>query len=139
MKKIELDCIVCPMSCHITVSMENDEICSVCGNTCPRGDTFARSEVIAPMRMVTTTVLIHNAVHPLLPVITSQNVLKSKIFDIMDVCKTVEVVAPIHVGDVICENVANSGAQLIASRSMEKRDLNVQSKDTSRHTKLEAV
>lgn len=139
MKTIELDCIVCPMSCHITVEMDGENICSVTGNTCPRGDAFARSEVTCPMRMVTTTLRIHNAVHPLIPVITSQNVPKSKIFDIMEVCKTLEVTAPIHAGDILCKNIAESGADLIASRTMEMETLHDRTEDSSRNIGLEAL
>lgn len=133
----ELDCIVCPMSCHIEVEMDDDVIVSVKGNTCPRGDAFARSEMTCPMRMVTTTLRIHHALHPLLPVITSQNVSKDKIFDIMDVCKTLEVDAPVRGGDVLCRNIAGSGADLIASRTMEMKNHNDRTEDTSRHIRVE--
>lgn len=117
----ELDCIVCPMSCHLEIKLENEEVISVEGNTCPRGKAFAMSELSCPMRMITTTIRVHDGLHPLLPVISSQNIPKSKIFDIMKVCKTLEVKAPIQVGDILVKNIADSGADLVASRSMEMR------------------
>ena len=55
-KKIELTCIGCPMGCPLTVTMENGAVASVTGNTCPRGDAYARKEVTAPTRIVTSTV-----------------------------------------------------------------------------------
>ena len=33
----ELICINCPMGCMLTAEVENGEVISVTGNTCPRG------------------------------------------------------------------------------------------------------
>lgn len=132
----KLDCIVCPMSCHLEVEMDGEHILSVNGNTCQRGDRFARSEVTCPMRMLTTTIRIHHALHPSLPVIISTNIPKTKIFDIMNICSTLEVHAPIQVGDIIVHNIAHTGADLLASRTMEMRNDSHESKNTSRHRGL---
>ena len=56
MEKRELTCIGCPMGCALTVELENGTVTAVHGNTCPRGDAYARKEVTAPTRIVTTTV-----------------------------------------------------------------------------------
>ena len=56
MKERELICIGCPMGCPIVVKMEEGKVISVTGNTCPRGDAYARKEVTDPTRIVTTTV-----------------------------------------------------------------------------------
>ena len=45
MEKRELICIGCPMGCPLTVEMNGTEVVSVTGNTCPRGDAYARKEV----------------------------------------------------------------------------------------------
>ena len=50
-KKIELTCIGCPMGCPLIVTMEDGAVVSVTGNTCPRGDAYARKEVTAPTRI----------------------------------------------------------------------------------------
>ena len=52
----ELTCIGCPMGCPLTVTMEAGEVISVTGNTCKRGDIYARKEVTNPTRIVTSTV-----------------------------------------------------------------------------------
>ena len=44
----ELTCIGCPMGCPLTVTMEAGEVISVTGNTCKRGDIYARKEVTNP-------------------------------------------------------------------------------------------
>ena len=43
MKK-NLICVSCPLGCPIEVEIENGEILSVTGNTCKRGDKYARDE-----------------------------------------------------------------------------------------------
>ena len=52
MEKRDLTCIGCPLGCQITVTMENGEVTDVKGNTCPRGDKYAREEVTNPTRVV---------------------------------------------------------------------------------------
>ena len=56
MEKRELICIGCPMGCPLTVTLDGGAVVTVQGNTCPRGDAYARREVTAPTRIVTTTV-----------------------------------------------------------------------------------
>lgn len=58
MEEKNLICIGCPMGCPLTVKMENGEVVSVTGNTCKRGDIYARKEVTNPTRIVTSTVRI---------------------------------------------------------------------------------
>lgn len=114
-------CIVCPMSCQLCVELKNDIIVKVEGNRCPRGEAYARSEAIDPQRMLTTTIRIHHGQHPLLPVITSKTISKAHMFAVMDECKKIDIKAPIEIGDIIVRNIANSGADLISSRSMKIR------------------
>lgn len=137
MKKA-FDCIVCPMSCHLEVEEINGKI-SVTGNSCPRGAAFGKQELVEPMRMLTTTVRIKQALYPLLPVITSTNVSKAKLFAIIEACKTVQVTAPIKVNQIIVKNIADSGADLIASRSMERRNVDDQAEHTAGNHRLENV
>ena len=55
MEERTLTCIGCPMGCQVSVQMGAGKILSVTGNTCPRGDAYAREEVTAPARTVTST------------------------------------------------------------------------------------
>ena len=46
----ELTCIGCPLGCSLTVSLNTDadgsvEVISVTGNTCPKGDIYARNRL----------------------------------------------------------------------------------------------
>ena len=120
MKK-ELTCIVCPMSCQITVELnENNEVLSITGNTCNRGENYARSEITHPVRQLTSTVAIKDALYKRLPVILSQEIQKDKIFSVMEEINKVQVSAPIHRGDIIIKNVCQLGVDVLASRSMKK-------------------
>ncbi len=55
MDKRTLTCIGCPLGCTVEVTTENGQILSVTGNTCKRGEDYARKEVTNPTRIVTTT------------------------------------------------------------------------------------
>lgn len=115
----EMVCIVCPMSCHLTVEMEKGKVKSVTGNTCPRGVKYANEELTNPTRMVTSTVIIKNAKLSRLPVCTRTPIPKGKIKDVMKQINKVKVKAPVKRDDVIIENVARTGVDIIASRSLD--------------------
>ena len=44
----ELTCIGCPMGCQLTAVMDGSRVTEVTGNTCPRGDAYARKECTHP-------------------------------------------------------------------------------------------
>lgn len=120
MKKT-LTCIGCPMGCQITVDYEGETIHSVTGNTCPRGDIYARKEVTHPTRIVTTTVRVHGGTIPQVSVKTASDIPKEKMFEIVQDLKTVDVDAPVAMGDVICRNVAGTGVDVIATKNVDKK------------------
>lgn len=113
MMKRELTCIVCPIGCHITVEIENGEILSVSGNTCPRGEKYARTECIAPTRMLTTTIKCSDG--SLLPVKTDNPIPKEKLFECMKIINQTIAPLPILAGDVIIEDVF--GANIVAAKN----------------------
>lgn len=143
--KQELPCIICPMSCRLEVEREGDQILSISGNSCPRGAAYAQKELTHPMRMLTTTIRIMHAALPLLPVISAKEVPKEKIFDIMEAVKHVKVNAPIKCGCVVVPNVANTGIDLIAARTLDEMtddetgDLPVENRHTTEESHTEHV
>jgi CxxC motif-containing protein len=121
MKKHEMICIVCPMSCRLEIDMDDQgQILNVTGNACNRGDTYARKELTNPTRMLTSTVKISGAMYERLPVITSSDIPKGMMFEVMKALAQVEVVAPIKMDEVIVKNVCGLEVDIIASRSMER-------------------
>ena len=49
----QITCINCPVGCRMEVVHEGETVLSVSGNTCKRGETYARQECVAPERVVT--------------------------------------------------------------------------------------
>ena len=81
MEEKNLICIGCPMGCPLTVKMEHGEVVSVTGNTCKRGDIYARKEVTNPTRIVTSTVRVTGGSEAMVSVKTKEGfdlILKTK-------------------------------------------------------------
>lgn len=115
----ELNCIVCPLGCAGKVVLENGTIKKISGFTCPRGEKYAREEVTAPKRTLTTTVRISGGKLPLLPVISKTTLPKEKIFACARYLSTMTVNAPIHEGDIIKKNILNLGVDIVATRDID--------------------
>ena len=118
MEKRTLTCIGCPLGCAVTVELENGEIINVTGNTCKRGDDYARKEVTRPMRIVTSTVRVTGGDLPVVSVKTEQDIPKEKIMDIMKCLTDLSVPAPVHIGDIILENAAQTGVNIVATKDI---------------------
>jgi CxxC motif-containing protein len=101
----------------LTVELEDGAVTSVTGNTCKRGDLYARKEVTNPTRIVTTSVpVIGSDVERMVSVKTVTDVPKDKIFPVMEALRDVQVLAPIQVGDVIVANVCDTGVDVVATK-----------------------
>lgn len=121
METVQLICIGCPMGCPMTVTMENGEVVSVTGNTCRRGDIYARKEVTAPTRIVTSTLRVSGSRSGAVtvPCKTKTDIPKQDIFKLMRALAGVTVAAPIRIGDVLIENAADTGADVIATKDID--------------------
>lgn len=116
--EVSLICIGCPLGCRMKVKMEDDQIISITGNTCKRGEAYARKEVTAPTRIVTSTVKVDGGRYHMVSVKTKSDVPKSKIRDVMEALKDVIVAAPVSIGDVIVSDVAGTGVDIVATRNV---------------------
>jgi len=112
----EVICTVCPKGCHLSV----DENLNVQGNGCTRGSVYGKAEVTNPVRMLTSTVKLESKHLPRLPVITSHEVPKGRMFDIMKEINRVTVKAPVKCGDVIIADVCHLGVNILATRTVEE-------------------
>lgn len=112
----ELICIMCPKGCHLTV----DDDLNVTGNTCPRGVTYGKQEVTDPRRYLTSTVKIKSKSYRRLPVISSNDLPKDKISDVIRYLDTVEINAPVKVKDVVVKNVLGLGVDIVATRTINE-------------------
>ena len=116
MEKRELICISCPMGCPLTVELEGKEILDIKGYTCKRGEVYARKEVTNPTRIVTSTVDVEGGRVARVSVKTKEDIPKGKIFQCVKALKGMTVKAPVHIGDVIISNVADTGVDVVATR-----------------------
>ena len=117
MNKINLICIQCPIGCPLTVTIDEGIVTNVCGNTCKRGEIYARKEVTDPTRIVTSTVRVTGGDTPVVSVKTRTDIPKGKIFDCMRALKDVSVSAPVHIGDVVVSDIAETGVDMIATKN----------------------
>jgi CxxC motif-containing protein len=120
MNSQNLICITCPRGCSLTVSYDDQDQMIITGNHCLRGTAYAKAELTDPRRMIASTVRIHGGIHKMLPVSTNAPFPKAKIMDLMALLKSIEIDAPVKMGDVLIENVLGTGIAVIASRSMNQ-------------------
>lgn len=118
METKNLICIQCPMGCQLEVEMENGEVVKVSGNTCKRGEIYAKKEVTSPTRTVTSTVKVEGGELPVVAVKTKTDIPKSLIFECMAEINKAKISAPVKIGDVIIENVCGTGVQVVATSNV---------------------
>lgn len=115
----ELTCIGCPMGCGLKVEIRGEEIL-VSGNQCKRGEKYARNEILHPVRSVTSTVSIIGGSIPRLSVRTAQDVPKDRIFACMEEIRKLQVHAPVRIGDVLIQNCAGTGVDIVATKDIDQ-------------------
>ena len=114
---MEITCINCPVGCRLDVTLENGQVVSVTGNTCKRGETYARQECVDPQRMVTAVIPVACSAVPL-SVKTRTPIPKKRIADCMRALSEVQITAPVAAGSVVLANVCGTGVDVIATKSV---------------------
>lgn len=117
MNQQEITCIVCPVGCRISVTMENDTITEITGYSCKRGEQYARQECTAPERMLTLVIPVEGSAVPL-SVKTEKPVPKKDIPLCLAAIRAMNPVLPVQEGDVIESNLAGLHIRLIAGKSL---------------------
>jgi len=115
----EITCIVCPNGCRILTAMQNGQYVFT-GHRCARGLEFARTELTAPMRSLTTTVrtVFHGL--PVLPVRTNGEVPKEMIPEIIRELAGVLISERIGIGETVAADILGSGVDVIATSNLLK-------------------
>lgn len=121
MKKVNLICIGCPLGCPLEVEMEGAEVLTVTGQTCKNGEKYARKELTAPTRIVTSTVRVSGGTLAMVSVKTASDIPKGKIFACVRELQAIDIAAPVAIGDVILENVCDTGVSIIATKNVPLR------------------
>jgi CxxC motif-containing protein len=112
----ELVCILCPQGCRLRVDETEGDL--VRGNNCLRGEKYARSEITAPTRMLTSTVRIRGAKYRCCPVKTDRALPKKLIFEALSLLDDIELASPVKKGDIVIKNILATGINFVTTRSM---------------------
>jgi CxxC motif-containing protein len=95
--------------------MDGDRIADITGNTCKRGESYARTEMTDPRRTLTTTVRVHGGDRPVVPVKSHGAIPKGMMMECMRALDAVCMGAPVHIGDVIVKDIRGTGVDIIAT------------------------
>jgi len=120
-EKRHFTCVTCPVGCEMDVEVRDGEVLSIEGNRCAKGEEFVLQELREPMRILTTTVRINGAKWAMLPVRTDKPIPKRLFLQVVSQLADLELQAPVKVSDLIMTDVADTGANVIASRNMRRR------------------
>lgn len=119
--KQEMICIGCPMGCYLTVDYTGPKINGVSGNRCKVGLQYAKKELSNPQRTLTTTIKVKNGQLNLVSVKTNKPLPKNRLFKAMALLSKVEVEAPIRIGDIIKQNILDTGIDIVATKNVLKK------------------
>lgn len=117
-------CIVCPRGCSLEVDVnlggpaegaDSVSVVAVRGNSCKRGEKYARKEVVDPRRTLTSTVRADGAGRRRLPVRTTGSIPLNKLLDAARALDDVVVEAPMSCGDVVSRNLLGLGVDVVAT------------------------
>jgi CxxC motif-containing protein len=111
-------CIICPNGCEIQVEVKNNEIISIKGALCPKGQEYVKQELTNPKRNIASSVLVENGELPLVSVRLDQAIPKNRIFDVMGEIKKIHVKAPVDAGQILIKNVLGLGSNVIATKNV---------------------
>jgi len=120
MEPKEMICILCPLGCKMQVRPKPGKASelSVRGQKCSLGIDYAYDEYTNPTRTVTSTVVIHNASLPRLPVKTDKPVPRDLVFKVLEEIAGVELTGPVKIGTVIIKELLGTDSNLVATRSL---------------------
>ena len=106
------------MSCALSVDIENCKAVKINGNKCPKGETYAVSEVENPLRVLTSVVVCENLPLKMLPVRTDNPIPKARLMEGMNEIKKIRISKPVASGEVLIKNFLGLNANLIAAREV---------------------
>lgn len=115
----QLTCIVCPNGCRISAEFKDGNYV-FSGNKCARGIEFARAELTAPMRSVTTTVKTAFSQMPALPVRTKGEIPRELIPAFIHVLASVVVTQRVGIGETVVADILGTGCDVIATSDFLK-------------------
>jgi len=107
------------MGCEMIVQSNNE--CAdiqITGHQCNAGIAYAKKELTNPTRNIATSVRVTGGDMQMLSVKTAQPIPKSAIMAVVDATHKVTITAPVKIGDVVLQNAADTGIDIIATRNI---------------------
>lgn len=120
--KGEFLCVVCPNGCFIEAEYlpgHPATLLSLTGNRCARGNDWVRQEIENPMRTISTSVPVHGGDFLLASVRTKTPIPLEKVEAVMDEIRKQTLTAPLHIGQVVMKNPADTDTEIIVTREVE--------------------
>jgi len=114
----EFICVVCPVGCTISATIEDGRLVEASGQACKRGIAFVNEELTDPRRMLTTTVQVVGGRLPLVPVRSSEALPKGILLQVAAELREVVLEAPVGEHQTVIEDVFGTGVDIITSREM---------------------
>ena len=115
---VKMTCIGCPLGCQLDVAHTEPGGWKIDGYECKKGKTYAVQEATDPRRMLTTTVAIEGGIWRRLPVRSAEAVPKAEQHAICRELHRLKLQAPVALGQVVLADAADTGIDIIATRSM---------------------
>ena len=129
----EMICITCPMGCHLSIERPSENEIVVSGNRCPRGEKYAREELLSPRRVVTATCRAIGSAEAVadgaladpspyrprrVPLRTSAAFPKERVPELLKLIYGLELRLPVQRGQVAIADALGSGIDVLVARTM---------------------
>jgi CxxC motif-containing protein len=125
-------CITCPMGCHLSIDRPSENEIVVSGNRCPRGEKYAREELLSPKRVVTATCKAAEggvasdraAAEPCscrprrVPLRTTAAFPKERVPELLKLIYALELRLPVQRGQVAIADALGTGVDVLVARTM---------------------
>jgi CxxC motif-containing protein len=117
-----ITCTICPLGCRIAVRGGSGEDVSAEGAGCRRGEAYAREELIRPVRILTSTAVVSGGACLLVPLRSSRPIPKTLLTVCMEEINRLRLRTPVWRGEILIRNVLGTGADIIATGSVDRRE-----------------
>ncbi len=113
----EIVCIACPIGCRMIVE-EAGGVIAISGNSCPKGETYGREEILSPRRLVTGVVRTGSEAYPFAPVRTDTPLPRGLMRELMRALAGGKTSLPVRQGERFMEDFKGSGVNVVFTRSL---------------------
>lgn len=128
----QLVCIICPMGCRLTAEIEDGKAVSISGQSCKRGEEYARQEAETPLRVLTGNMKAQGCPQPF-SVRTDKPVPRDKLLACALELKQHRPAPPIAMGDIVIKDILGTGCDVIATQDLASRISDTERKGNNAH------